>query len=253
MCDDEGAGWGPCLCPDAGTDADVDGFTDPDPGPEADTDVSSDTDPEPDPDGDDGADTEPGVVILVDDPLEGSTVGTQDGNGEFSEGGWYSSGGCIKYDLGEEIDAGYARIRMKGFEVPIIPPGWEVGDDKVGIHLFNGGNSSWEHKFKWRFGPTYHFFKVIYLGPGMEDKKGMRIDDPAVGERINTIDENEYEVEWMDNEIIFKVDGSEVFSYTFSDVGIFTLKEIRIGTDCVGTWFEDAIITNVEVGKYINR
>jgi hypothetical protein len=68
--------------------------------------------------------------------------------------------------------------------------------------------------------------------------------------QINSVDQNVYEFEWQDNEIWFRVDGTLVHNVTF-DSGIFRLKEIRIGTDCVGTeTHPDVLISHVEIARY---
>jgi len=239
MCVADGSFWGSCACIDVIQDA----------GPPPDADAGLDA----------GL---PAVEILVDDPLNGATSGTEQGDGVFVSDGWHSSGGCIMYPLGEEIDAGYIRVTMRGFQAPLLPPWWDWSEWEAGnlekpeIHLFNGGDDIWQCKFKWRFGPTYDPFKLLYRGPNMETKIGHRPPSPfnvTLRDMINNSDENVYEFEWEDNNIWFRLDGQLVHSYTFDEGDSFVLSEVRIGTDCVGPWFhEDVVFTRVEVGRYNN-
>jgi hypothetical protein len=240
-CDGDGV-WGVCVCEDGGVAVDhvelADGGVDAD---------------SPD------AETPPAVEILVEDPLEGSTIGQQGGNGGgvFGPEGWTTEGGCISYDLGEEVQAGYARITLGGFTAPLTPAGWN--GDKISYHLFNGGSFDWESKFKFRFGPTYDPFKTIYKMTGFEKASCRPLGDLADNLRtvVNGSDQNVYEIEWIDNELWFRVDGELLCHRTVDapDNGpeFFALKEIRIGTDCVGEDFHpDVVITHVEVAKYNN-
>ena len=166
-----------------------------------------------------------GESTLIDDPLSGSTVGTQDGSGAFTDGGWRSTGGRIVYDAGTLIEDGYFEAKMWGWTAPASGAdkshplsGWQT-EGQYGHYLEEG--CFWN----WRIGTGYNPFKVLASPAGLDSRVEARVGSNSA---VNTGTPHVYRVEWKDGKASFFFDGAKLQEWTF---GSFKLRYFVIGRD----------------------
>jgi len=165
-------------------------------------------------------------TVLIDDPLNQSTVGVVDGNGVFhTDGGWYSSGGKIIIDAGQVIGNGYFECRMRGWTAPAQGidkshplSGWE-NVDQYGHYQQTG--SFWN----WRIGTGYNPFKVLAAPQSIDTRVEARVGS---NDAVNGADSHTYRVEWNNGNIKFIFDGNEIKQWTFNR---FTMRYFCLGRD----------------------
>ncbi len=153
-------------------------------------------------------------TVLVNDPLNQSTVGVEDGSGVFhTDGGWYSTGGKIVIDAGQLITNGYFECQMRGWTAPAQGvdkshplSGWE-NKDQYGHYLQTG--SFWN----WRIGTGYNPFKVLAAPQSIDTRVEARVGS---NDAVNGADSHTYRVQWNNGNIKFIFDGNEINQWTFN-------------------------------------
>ncbi|MFC1849768.1 hypothetical protein ACFL27_06125 [candidate division CSSED10-310 bacterium] len=184
------------------------------------------------------------VPVLIDDLLNSSTVGSQNGAGQFAlNGGWYSEGGRIEYDLGSTISRGFIELKMRGW---VPPAGFALKSHPISGYEVPG---SYSHHtapgsfFNWRIGLGYHPFKALAAPQGASTREEERIgNDEDV-----TIDKHIYRVEWDNGAVKFIFDGEVLHTFTFYR---FHIRALVIGTchDYPAT-VPPPIISEVRIGS----
>ncbi|MFC1848717.1 hypothetical protein ACFL27_00790 [candidate division CSSED10-310 bacterium] len=188
------------------------------------------------------------VIHLIEDPLDGSTLGTQFGAGQFvSGGGWKSSGGFIAYDLKKIISKGYFEAKMRGWTAPAqgaersnVLNGWELVDKYT--HYRQTG-SFWN----WRIGTNYNPFKVLASPQGLS-----LFEEAHTGSNsaVNAQDEHTYRVEWRSGTITFYFDGAALHGWAFNrfEQGAFTIGK----DDLLPITNPAPIISDVIIHEYLD-
>ncbi|MFH1378061.1 MAG: DUF4038 domain-containing protein [Planctomycetota bacterium] len=164
-------------------------------------------------------------TILVNDPLNGTTIGTADGSGAFTDGGWKSTGGRIIYDAGKQITDGYFEAKMWGWTAPAQGTdkshplsGWET-EGQYGHYLEDG--CFWN----WRIGTGYDPFKVLATPVGLDSRVEARVGSNSA---VNDGQKHVYRVEWKSGVVSFWFDGVKLQQWTFDH---FTQQYFVIGRD----------------------
>ena len=189
-------------------------------------------------------------TTLVEDSLNGSTVGVEDGGGTFVEGGgWHSTGGKIIYDAGKVIVDGYFECKMRGWTAPAQGidkshplSGWEV-EDEFG-HWAQSG-SFWN----WRIGTGYNPFKVLSAPLALDSRVEARVGN---NDAVNGTDQHTYRVEWQDATIKFIFDGGVIQEWTFDrfQVQYFCIgKDDQYGITNPAPIISDCMIVDREVSE----
>ncbi|MFC1848716.1 hypothetical protein ACFL27_00785 [candidate division CSSED10-310 bacterium] len=152
-------------------------------------------------------------VTWIDDALDGSTTGTQTGDGVFVDGGgWYSTGGRILYTASSQITRGYFEAKMRGWTAPARNcdkshpiSGWEY--PVIDIHYQPG--SFWN----WRIGSNYNPFKIFAASQALKTREDAEVGSNAA---VNAKDEHLYRVEWRDGVVKFIFDGQLLYTFNLS-------------------------------------
>ena len=165
-------------------------------------------------------------IEILSDPLDGSTIGQQMGNGDFmTGGGWRSQGGKIVYDAGRILESGSFEAVMRGWTAPAQGAekshplsGWEVAD--LYTHWIQTG-CFWN----WRIGSRYNPFKVLAAS------EGTRLDtwwEIATNDMINDGLPHLYKVAWASGNVTFYLDSDSLHQFEFNT---FRLRYFTIGVD----------------------
>ncbi|MFH1434115.1 MAG: hypothetical protein ABIJ56_00225 [Pseudomonadota bacterium] len=189
-------------------------------------------------------------TTLVEDPLNGSTVGVEDGGGAFVEGGgWHSTGGKIVYDAGKVVTDGYFECRMRGWTAPAQGidkahplSGWEV-EDEYGHWAQTG--SFWN----WRIGTGYNPFKVLSAPLALDSRVEARVGDNGA---VNGTDQHTYRVDWQGAVIQFIFDGGLLQEWTFDrfQVRYFCIgRDDQYGITNPAPIISDCVIVDREAGE----
>jgi len=189
-----------------------------------------------------------GGRVVVEDPLNGSTSGVEDGPGEFVEGGgWRTAGGRIIYDAGGQVEIGSFEATMRGFEIPASGANkshplaaWET-EENYNQHDEPGS------LFMWRFGMGEPL-KVLAASDsiGTRHEVGLKLDGPAGA--INDGKPHVYRVEWASGKVDFFLDGEKVQTLEFPRMSV---RYFTIGYDRSGSSYPSidppAIISDVKI------
>ncbi|NQT27469.1 PKD domain-containing protein [candidate division KSB1 bacterium] len=167
-------------------------------------------------------------IILISDPLDGSTVGQQAGNGEFvTGGGWRSLGGKIVFDAGQILESGSFEAIMRGWTAPAqgtekthILSGWEEADAYT--HWIQPG-SFWN----WRIGSRYSPFKVLAAYDSITTREDTWWSI-ATSEMINDGQSHLYKVAWDAGNVTFYLDADSLHMFEFP---FYKMRYFTIGVD----------------------
>jgi len=172
--------------------------------------------------------------IIIDDPLNHSTVGVVDGSGQFQEGGgWKSLGGKIVYDAGKIIVNGYFEATMRGWTAPTSTSGagkshplsgWEIGDCYSRV---TQTGSYWNLRIGSRYGtPERPYpFKVL----AQPDSSSERVEK-GLGNKdeVNDGNPHTYKIQWINGTVTVFFDGKALHSWSFHR---FKIRYFTIGRD----------------------
>ena len=166
--------------------------------------------------------------VLVDDPLDGGSLGVAegDGGGEFVDGGgWRSGGGRLVYDAGRPLSDGYLEATMRGWTAPA-----QITDKSHPLNGWESPDAYTHHEqpgsfWNWRIGTGYHPFKVLAASEGGGTREEARVGDEAA---VNAADSHSYRVEWRDGTIRFLFDGGVIQEWAMERM---VLRHFTLGTD----------------------
>ncbi|HHS12878.1 MAG TPA: hypothetical protein ENN03_03805, partial [bacterium] len=193
-----------------------------------------------------------GQEIVLSDPLNGSTAGTQRGSGTFvTGGGWKSEGGQIIFDAGRLIENGFFEAKMRGWTAPTGSgekshplSGWEE-KDKYDRTAQNG--SYWNWRIGSRYGtPQREYPYKVLAKPDTSDERV----EIGLGhkEDVNDGNPHTYRVAWENGTISFYFDGQLMHSWSFHR---FKQRYFVIGRDDnYGITDPAPIISDVLIGDY---
>ena len=158
------------------------------------------------------------VEGIIEDPLNGSTKGKTFGSGQFTSGGWKSTGGGISYDLGAQRSEGYIEVDLSNYKAQ------DAGCEKS--HPVSGYScaSPWSRMcrecfFQLRIG-HYNPFKVLWRFEGASR------EEARVGNGDGT---GRLRVEWTNNTLKFSLNGKAFKSIKTSHK--FHIRYLLIGND----------------------
>ncbi|MDO8588390.1 MAG: hypothetical protein Q7T82_15285 [Armatimonadota bacterium] len=186
------------------------------------------------------------VGVVLNDPLQGSTIGTQE-NGQFVAGGWTPTGeyDCIFWHLPHSVSHGKAEFYLKGInsnECRTSP--WPMNGANELFHMYDYtfNNSDYVYSGGYRDNPYKMFLRKCGCGYGA-NTNAMKVvygvlsnvyEDYTSILAWNPAQNYHFSVEWGpdgNGNTVIRVYRDGVQFYTYSSVGIYSPPghSVRIG------------------------
>jgi hypothetical protein len=186
-----------------------------------------------------------GPLTVLDDPLDGSSLGALEG-GELVAGGGWRAGARIVYDLGAPIEHGRFSIRVREFDPGLQSVAqkhhmlsmWE-GEDANHHQADANGDAWWNVRVGLGYGSG---FKFLSTPEGFESRQEKRLIADAVWDpdSVYTL-----EVVWDATTVTFLLDGEVLHTQTHGRP--LALRYVWIGADDTYPIMPGPIYSDLEV------